>query len=85
MNRPEHSQVRERCLKIIPLSCDSSPKVVFIWHSRFPDSNLPRVYLENLSETNLCRKFERNAKRTEESRRYDRFMGMLPGGRGGGT
>ena len=36
---------------MIPLSCDSSTKVVFIRHSGFHDSNLPRVCLENLSET----------------------------------
>ena len=36
---------------IIALSYDSSPKVVFIRHSGFPDSNLQRVCLENLSKT----------------------------------
>ena len=42
------------------------PKIVFMRHSGFPDSNLPRVYLDW--------KFERSAaKRTQESRRYDRL------------
>ena len=31
---------------MIPFSCDSSPKVAFIRHSGFSDSNLPRVCLE---------------------------------------
>ena len=51
MNRPQRAEIREECFIIIPLSSDSSPKVVFIRHSGFPDSNLPRVCLENLRET----------------------------------
>ena len=51
MNRPQRAEIRERCFIIIPFSCDSSPKVVFIRHSGFPDCNPPRVCLENLSET----------------------------------
>ena len=53
MNTPQRAEIiiRERSFIIIPLSCDSSPKVVFIRHSGFADSNLPRVCLENLSGT----------------------------------
>ena len=56
--------VLKLCFIIIPLSCDSSGKVVFIRHSGFPYSSLPRVCLAT---------FGRNAaKRTEESQRYGR-------------
>ena len=36
---------------IIALSYDSSPNVVFIRHSGFSDYDLPRVCVENLTET----------------------------------
>ena len=42
-----------RCSIIIALLYDSSSKDVFIRHSRFPNLNLPRIYLENLGETLL--------------------------------
>ena len=51
MNRPQRAEIDKRCFIIIPLSCDSSPKVVFIQYSGFPDSNPSRVSSENLSET----------------------------------
>lgn len=51
MNWPQHAEIRGRSFIIIALSYDDSPKVVFILHSGFSDSNLPRVCLENLSET----------------------------------
>ena len=53
---------------IIVLSQDSSPKIVFTWHSGFPDPNLPRVYLQNLSEM---------PSRGKKSGRNDRFMGHV--------
>ena len=45
------SEIRGRRFIIIDLSCDSCLEVAFTRHSRFADSHLPRVYLENLSET----------------------------------
>ena len=51
MNRPQCSEIRERCFIIIALSYDSCLKVVLTRHSGFADSNLPRVCLEKLSET----------------------------------
>ena len=40
MNRPQRAEIREGCFIIIPLSCDSSPKVVFIRHSSFPEFDM---------------------------------------------
>lgn len=56
MNRAQRSEICERWFVIIALSCDSCPKSVFTRHSDFPDSNLPRVWLENVSETPPRRK-----------------------------
>ena len=51
MNRPRCSEIHERWFVIIALPYDSCPKSVFTRYSGFPDSNLPRVCLENESET----------------------------------
>lgn len=51
MNRPKGYEIRERWFVMIALSCDSCPKSVFTRYSGFPDSNLPRVCLENVGET----------------------------------
>ena len=51
MNRPQRAEIRESCFIIVALSYDGSPKVLFIRHSGFSDSDLARVCLENLSET----------------------------------
>ena len=51
MNKPQRSEIRERCFIIIALSYDSCLKVVFTQNSGFADSNPPRVCLETLSET----------------------------------
>ena len=49
MNRPQCTEIRERCSIIIALSHDSNPEVTFIQQSGFPDSNLPRF----ISQHNL--------------------------------
>ena len=66
-NGPQRAEIYRTSFIIITLSYDSCPKVVLTRHSCFPDRKVPRVCLENLSETPT-------RGRTEESRRYDRLM-----------
>ena len=66
-NGPQRAEICGTSFIIITLSYDSCPNVVFTRHSCFPDCKVPRVYLENLSETPT-------RGRTEESRRYYRLM-----------
>ena len=50
MNKPQRPEIRESCFIIIPLSYDSSLKVVFIRHSGLSGSDLAGVGSENLNE-----------------------------------